>query len=137
MEFLPHRLGPDRSEEYASPWRSLIDAGSVLPLGSDFTIYSHNPLTGIYAAITRQNEDGTPEEGFYAEEAMTRGEALRGYTIWPAYAAFLEDVVGSIEVGKYADIVVFDHDILSIEPAEILNTGVDFTIVDGKVVYER
>ena len=137
MEFLPHRLGPDRAAKYASPWRSLIDAGSVLPLGSDFAIYSHNPLTGFYAAITRQNEDGTPAEGFYAEEAMTREEALRGYTIWPAYAAFLENVVGSIEVGKYADLVVFDQDILSIEPAEILETNVDFTIVDGKVVYER
>lgn len=137
MEFLPHRVGAERAEEYASPWRSLIDAGSVLPLGSDFTIYSHNPLTGFYAAITRQNEDGTPAEGFYADESMTREEALRGYTIWPAYAAFLEGVVGSIEVGKYADLVVFDQDILSVEPAEILNTRADFTIVDGRVVYER
>jgi predicted amidohydrolase YtcJ len=137
MEFLPHRVGAERAEEYASPWRSLIDAGSVLPLGSDFTIYSHNPLTGFYAAITRQNEDGTPAEGFYADESMTREEALRGYTIWPAYAAFLENVVGSIEVGKYADLVVFDQDILSVEPAEILNTRADFTIVDGRVVYER
>lgn len=136
MEFLIHRLGEERAETYASPWRSLIDAGSVLPLGSDFTIYSHNPLTGFYAAVTRKNEDGTPEEGFYADEAMTREEALRGYTIWPAYAAFLEDVVGSIEVGKYADLVVFDRDILTIEPLEILNTKVDFTIVDGDVVYE-
>jgi predicted amidohydrolase YtcJ len=65
------------------------DAGGVLRLGSDFGIYSHNPLTGTYAAITRQNEDGTPPEGFYADEEMTREEAIRGYTIWPAYAAFL------------------------------------------------
>jgi len=135
MEFLVYRLGPERAESYASPWRALVDAGSILAFGSDHTIYSHNPLTGFYAAITRQNEDGTPHEGYYANQVLTREEALRGYTIGPAYAAFLEDKVGSIEVGKYADLTVFDRDILTIEPAEILATSVAFTIVDGRVVY--
>ena len=68
---------------------------------------------------------------------MTREEASKGYTIWPAYAAFWEDVVGSIEVGKYADIVVLFKDILTIEPKEILTTKVLYTIVDGRVVYQK
>jgi predicted amidohydrolase YtcJ len=137
MEFLVYRLGPDRAESYASPWKSLLETGSVLAFGSDHTIYSHNPLTGFYAAITRKNEDGTPEEGYYTEQALTREEALEGYTIGPAYAAFLEDKVGSIEVGKYADLTVFDKDILTIEPAEVLETQVAYTIVDGRIVFEN
>ncbi|NHJ48454.1 MAG: amidohydrolase [Asgard group archaeon] len=72
MEFLIERLGAERARIYASPWRSLIDAGSKIPCGSDFTIYSHNPLTGFYAAITRKREDGTPEDGFYSDQCMTR-----------------------------------------------------------------
>ena len=82
------------------------------------------------------NEDGTPPEGYYAEQALSREDALRGYTIGPAYAAFLENKVGSIEVGKYADLTVFDRDILTIEPAEILTTRVAYTVVDGRIVYE-
>lgn len=137
MEFLIDRLGPDRARSYASPWQALVQSGSVLAFGSDHTIYSHNPLTGFYAAITRKNEDGTPAEGYYPEQAVSREDALRGYTIGPAYAAFLEDKVGSIEVGKYADVTVFDRDILTIEPVEILNTLVVNTIVDGRMVYQR
>ena len=76
------------------------------------------------------------EEGYYAEQALSREEALRGYTTGPAYAAFLEDEVGSIEVGKFADLTVFDRDILTIEPSEILETRVAYTIVDGRIVFE-
>jgi predicted amidohydrolase YtcJ len=137
MEFLEERMGLERVAEYASPWRSFVETGNPLPFGSDFTIYSHNPLTGFFAAVTRMNEDGTPEGGFQPKQALSREEALKGYTIWPAYAAFLEDVIGSIEVGKYADLTVFDRDILSVEPLEILQTEVLFTIVDGTVVHER
>jgi predicted amidohydrolase YtcJ len=115
----------------------LVETGSVLAFGSDHTIYSHNPLTGFYAAITRKNEDGTPEDGYYAEQTLSREDALRGYTIGPAYAAFLDIKVGSIELGKYADLTVFENDILTIEPAEILDTRVALTIVDGRIVYEN
>lgn len=137
MEFLVDRLGEERCKAMASPWRSFIDAGCVLPCGSDHAIYSHNPMTGIYAAVTRKWEDGTPEDGYYSKQAMTREEAIRGYTIWPAYSAFLEDVVGSIEKGKYADITVWDKDVLTIEPADILKTKPEYTIVAGRIVYER
>jgi predicted amidohydrolase YtcJ len=137
MEFLVYRLGPERAESYASPWQALNVSGSVLAFGSDHTIYSHNPLTGFYAAITRKNEDGTPEDGYYAEQALSREDALRGYTIGTAFAAFLEEKVGSIEVGKYADLTVFDSDILTIEPAEIITTRVAYAIVDGRIVFEN
>jgi predicted amidohydrolase YtcJ len=131
MEFLPFRL----CRTMASPWRDLIDSGSIIPGGSDFAIYSHNPLTGIYAAVTRKLEDGTPKEGYYPEQCMTREEAVKAYTIWPAYAAFWEDVVGSIEVGKLADLTVFDRDISTIPEREILETEVLQTIVGGRIAY--
>jgi predicted amidohydrolase YtcJ len=137
MEFLPERLGEERTQDMASPWRALIDAGSVIPCGSDFTIYSHNPLTGFYAAVTRKWEDGTPPDGWQPEQRMTREEALKGYTIWPAYAAFWEDILGSIEVGKKADLAVFDQDILTIPEEEILETEVLYTVVGGQIVFER
>jgi len=137
MEFLMERLGEERCKEMASPWRSLIEAGCILPCGSDFAIYSHNPLTGIYAAVTRKNSNGLPPEGYFSNQCMTREEAIKGYTLWPAYAAFLEDKLGSIEVGKYADISVFDKDILSIPDQEILSTQAMYTIVNGILVFER
>jgi predicted amidohydrolase YtcJ len=137
MELLVDRLGESRTNAMASPWRALIDSGSVIACGSDFTIYSHNPLTGFHAAVTRQLDDGTPEAGWQPEQSMTREEALKCYTLWPAYAAFWEGVVGSIEVGKLADLTAFDRDIMTIPEDEILDTNVLYTIVGGKVVYER
>ena len=136
MVFLPERLGERRCREYASPWRTYIKSGSILPCGSDFAIYSHNPLTGIYAAVTRQDEKGYPEEGWQPEQRLTREEALKGYTIWPAYAAFQDDLVGSLEAGKLADLVVLDKDILTIPPKEILQTHPVLTMVGGKIVYK-
>jgi predicted amidohydrolase YtcJ len=136
MEFLIERLGEERCRKMASPWRSLIDAGSIVACGSDFSIYSHNPLTGFYAAVTRKREDGIPEAGWQPEQRMTREEALMGYTFWPAYASFWENVVGSIETGKMADLTVWDRDILSVPEEEILKTKALYTIVGGKIVYQ-
>ena len=137
MDFVEDRIGSERAEAGAYVWRSFLDAGAVIASGSDFTVESHRPLWGFYSAVTRQDHDGNPEGGWFPEQRMTREEALRSYTIWPAYAAFLEDVVGSIEEGKYADIVVLDNDILEVSVKEILTTQVLFTIVNGKVVFER
>lgn len=136
MTFLADRIGEERCRASASPWRSLIDEGCVIPCGSDFAIYSHNPLDGIHAAITRQDENGNPQGGWYPGQRMTREEAVKGYTIWAAYAAFREDILGSLEVGKLADIVVFDKNILVVEPEEILTTSVLYTIVGGQIVYQ-
>ncbi len=137
MVFIADRIGEKRSEESGSPWRKMIDAGLEPANGSDFTIESHKPLWGIYAAITRQDHTGWPEGGWYGDQRMTREEAIRGYTIWAAKAAFWENVLGSIEVGKLADIVVLDSDILECTPKEILSTEVLYTIVNGEVVYSK
>lgn len=134
MYFVEDRVGKERAEG-AYAWRWFIDAGLVIPCGSDFPVESNNPMMGIYAAVTRQDAEGWPETGWYPEQRMTREEAIKGFTIWAAYAAFQEDVLGSIEVGKYADFTVLDKDILEVQPKEILTAKVVYTIVGGKIRY--
>lgn len=137
MVFLESRIGAKRCEQLASPWRSLIDAGCEPACGSDFMVESHRPLWGIYAAVTRQNQQGKPTEGWHAKQRMTREEAIRGYTIWPAKAAFLEHALGSLEPGKLADIVVLDTNLLQCPAEDIFSAKVLLTIVDGKFVYKN
>ncbi len=134
MYFVENRVGKERAQG-AYAWRSFIDAGSKIPCGSDFPIESNNPMLGIYAAITRQDQEGLPEGGWFPEQRMTTEEAVKGFTIWAAYGAFMEDVLGSIEAGKFADFTILDKNILEIEPREILTTKVLYTIVAGKVRY--
>jgi len=137
MGFMHSRIGEHRSQESASPWRNMIDAGLEPANGSDFAVESHKPLWGIYAAITRQDHNGKPENGWYAEQRMTREEAIKGYTIWAAKAAFWEEITGSLEVGKLADIVILDTDLLTCDPKEIIDAKVLLTMVNGEVVYEQ
>jgi hypothetical protein len=134
MIFVEDRVGHKRSEG-AYAWRWFLDAGLVIPCGSDFPVESNNPLLGIYAAITRQDVHENPAGGWNPEQRMTIEEAIKGFTIWAAYAAFQEDVLGSIEKGKLADFTVLDKDILTIDPRDILNTKVVYTIIGGKVRY--
>jgi predicted amidohydrolase YtcJ len=136
MPWAPKRLGPERTRG-AYAWRQLMDTGARIANGSDFPVENNNPLWGIYAAVTRQDHDGRPQEAWQPEERMTRKEALRSFTIDAAYAAFEEDVKGSLEVGKYADFVVFDNDIVKISARELLETSVVMTILDGEIVYEE
>ncbi|MGI9262819.1 MAG: amidohydrolase [Woeseiaceae bacterium] len=136
MPIVEDRIGPVRMKG-AYAWRSFIDAGLPVAAGSDFTVESHRPLWGFYAGVTRQNHAGQPAGGWMPEQVLSREEAVRAYTNWPAYAAFLEDKTGSLEVGKYADIVVLDKDLLEIPAAEILETNVEMTIVAGEVVFQR
>ena len=93
-----------------------------------------SPIASYYASVTRMMPDGTP---FYPAQKMTREEALRSYTLNGAYAAFEEDVKGSITPGKYADFTVLDRDILTVPDAEIPDTKVDLTIIGGVVKYQR
>jgi predicted amidohydrolase YtcJ len=95
-----------------------------------------NPLLGFYAAITRQDADGYPEDGWYPEEALTREEALRGFTLDAAYAAFQEADLGSLEPGKWADFIVLSRNIMTIPPPEVLDTRVLATYLGGTAVYE-
>jgi len=134
MYWAEERVGPERVRG-AYAWRSLLDAGSIIPAGSDFPVESPDPLLGFYAAITRQDLDGWPEGGWYGEQRMTRQEALKAFTTWGAYAAFQEGVKGSLEPGKWADLVVLSDDLMSIPAEEIPTVRVDLTIVAGRVVF--
>ena len=136
MSFVEARIGPVRARGgYA--WRDFLKAGLIIPSGSDFPVESVNPLLGIYAAVTRQDIEGRPEGGWHPEQRMTIEEAVKGFTIWAAYAAFRENLLGSIEAGKLADFTVLDRDILASDPRDILSAKVLYTIVGGRVVYER
>ncbi len=130
------RVGPDRLRTtYA--FRDLVDASASLTFGSDWTVAPIDPLLGIYGAVTRRTIDGANPGGWVPEQRIMVEEAVRGYTTNNAYGSYLEDVLGTIEVGKYADLVVLSDDIFEIDPVEIENTKVDLTIVGGVVAYER
>jgi predicted amidohydrolase YtcJ len=120
----------------AYAWRSLLDTGVPVPNGSDFPVELVNPLRSFHAAVSRQDANDWPAGGWHPEQRMTREEALRSMTIWPAYAGFQEDVLGSLTPGKYADFVVLDQDIMRVPAELILSTRVLSTWVGGKKVYE-
>ena len=126
MAWAEARVGPERIVG-AYAWRSLIDSGAIIAGGSDFPIESMNPLVSIHAAVTRG--------GWTLTQRMTREEAMKSFTIWAAHAAFEEDDKGSIAVGKLADIVVLDRDVLDGEPSVLLEAKVEQTIVGGEIVY--
>ncbi len=134
MRFIEDRIGKERAK-YSYAWRSFIDAGHLIPCGSDFPVESVNPLFGIYSAVSRQDQEGLPENGWHPEQRMTIEEAIKGFTIWAAYGAWQEDILGSIEIGNMADITILDKDLLSVDKAEILDTKVLATIVGGEVKY--
>ena len=136
LYFAPDRLGKDRLVG-AYPWRSLIDAGSIIAGGSDAPVERGDPRIEFYAAVARKSLDGFSNEDWHPEEAVTRAEALKMFTIWPAYAAFQENDLGTIEIGKLADFTVFSADIMTIPEAEILDVEVVMTVVDGEIVYEN
>lgn len=136
LNFAPARLGPERLA-YAYPWQPLIDRGLRIPAGSDAPVEAGDPRIEFYAAITRARLDGTAGDGWHPEFAVSREDALRMFTLWPAYGAFQEKERGSISVGKYADLTVFDTDFMSAEPAAILEAETVLTLVGGRVTYTR
>ena len=135
LHFAPDRLGPDRlGGAYA--WRALIDAGSIIAGGSDAPVERGDPLIEFYAAVARRDLKGFQGDNWAPEQAVTREEALKMFTLWPAYASFQETELGTIEVGKRADFTVFSADIMAIDEAEIPKAKALMTIVDGEVIYE-
>lgn len=136
MPWAGDRVGPRRLEG-AYAWRKVLKAGGRLALGSDFPVESADPRLGLYAAITRQDLQGNPPGGWMPGERLTREEALRGFTLDAAWSLFLDKEVGSLEVGKRADLTVFARDPMTIPEAEIPRAAIDYTVVDGRVVYER
>ena len=135
LHFAPSRLGMQRvGNGYV--WRNLIDLGVVVAGGSDAPVEIGDPRIEFYAAIARKDLDGFYDRGWHLEQAVTREEALKMFTIWPAFAAFQEDVNGTIEVGKLADLTIFSKDIMKVPEEEILEAQVIMTIVNGKIVFE-
>ncbi len=118
-------------------FRSLLDSGARLLFGSDWTVAPLDPIAGIHAAVTRRTLDGAHPDGWVPAERISLDEALRAYTADAAYGAFAEDVLGTIERGKLADLVVLSTDPFMFEAARIREVRVDATIVDGDVVFER
>ena len=126
------RLGAKRAEEGAYLWRDLMNSGAVVMNGTDTPVEDIDPIPGFYASVTRKLNDGSL---FFPDQRMTREEALQSYTLNNAYAAFAEDVMGSLTPGKFADIVVLSKDIMTIPEDEILSARVVYTILGGNVVY--
>ncbi|MEM8558936.1 MAG: amidohydrolase [Bacteroidota bacterium] len=134
MPWAEDRVGPTRILG-AYAWRTVLDAGGRLALGSDFPVERVDPMLGFYAAVTRQDAAGMPEGGWYPDQRLTRAEALRGFTLDAAYAAFMEDEVGSLEVGKRADFVLLSQDLMTVPVEDLLNTRVLATYLDGQRIY--
>lgn len=130
----PDRLGGTRLDG-AYAWRALIDAGAVIAGGSDAPVERGDPLIEFYAAVARRGLDGYRDENWRPDQAVTREEALKMFTLQPAYASFQEDALGTIEPGKRADFTVFSRDIMTVPEADILDAEAVMTVVDGEIVY--
>lgn len=128
------RLGETRAARGAYVWKDLIESGAVVTNGTDAPVEDVDPIQSYHCTVTRALDDGTR---FFPEQALTREQALRTYTLNNAYAAFEEDLKGSLEPGKLADIVVLSRDIMTIPAERIPGTAVLYTIVGGRVLYER
>lgn len=135
LHFAPSRLGIKRLEG-AYAWQSFIKTGSILIAGSDAPVERGEPMIEFYAAVARRDMKGFSGEGWHPEQAVTREQALKMFTLWPAYAAFEEKIKGSIEVGKLADLTVFSADIMKISEPEILKVRCLMTIIGGEIVFE-
>lgn len=133
MPWAEKRIGAERIAG-AYVWRSILDSGAHLAAGSDFPVERVAPLLGVYAAVTREDADGTPAGGWLPEQRMTLEEAMRAFTAEAAYAAFVEDYRGILKPGFVADLTVFDR---KLQPdATLLQTEVDMTVVGGAVMFE-
>jgi predicted amidohydrolase YtcJ len=131
--FVPARLGGARAAEGAYVWQKLMQAGAIVTNGTDAPVEDVDPLPNYYAAVTRKVSDGSV---FYAGQTMTRLEALRAYTINNAFAAFEDDIKGTLSIGKLADITVLTRDITRVPDEEITQTKVAYTIIGGTVAYQ-
>jgi predicted amidohydrolase YtcJ len=136
MYWAGDRLGKDRIKN-AYAYKKLLDQAGVVALGSDFPVEHINPLYGFHAAVARQDAKGYPKEGFQMEDALSREATLRGMTIWAAQANFEEKNLGSIEVGKRADFVWLQEDLMQLAAEKIRDLPVQKTFVGGVAVFEK
>ncbi len=136
MRWAGQRLGPERSLG-AYAWRTMLRQGGRLAFGTDYPVEPMDPRRGLYACITRELPEGGPAGGWVPEEKISVEECIQAYTLGSAYAEFEEQNKGQIAAGKYADIVVFAEDLTRIPPRQILTTPVVFTLVGGRIVYQK
>jgi predicted amidohydrolase YtcJ len=130
------KIGKERAQRtYA--FKSFLDSGVRIACGSDWYVAPLSPILGIYAAVTRRTLDGRNPDGWYPEQKLSLEEVIKGYTLDAAYAEFSEDIKGSIEEGKLADIVVISQDLFQIPPENIADTEVLMTVLNGKIVYRK
>lgn len=132
--YVIERLGAKRAEEGAYVWQKLMKSGAVVSNGTDAPVEDVDPIANYYATVSRKTKTG---QVFYPDQRMSRMEALKSYTLNPAYAAFEESAKGSLKVGKLADMTVLSKDITTIPEDEIPTARVSYTIVGGKVVYKK
>ena len=134
MYWAEARLGPERVKG-AYAWRTILQSGGRLALGSDFPVEEVNPFLGIHAAVTRQDQKQWPAGGWYPSQRLTLAEAIRGFTLDAAYAAFEEKTRGTIEPGKLADLTIVEGDLVAMPKTELYRTKVRYTVVGGEVVF--
>ena len=130
------RLGKERIESGAYVWRDLLNAGVHIANGTDVPVEPINPIANFYASVARKTLKGLPDEGYEIGQKLSRHETLKSMTLWNAYAAFEEAEVGSISVGKRADMTVTDQNLMTIDETQILATKPVMTIVGGEIVYQ-
>jgi len=135
MYWAEDRVGAERIKG-AYAYKELLEKTGRIALGTDFPVEQVNPMYTFYAAVARKDLKNYPENGFQMKDALTREEALRGMTIWAAFANFEEDEKGSIEVGKFADFTILDKDIMKVDENELPNIKVVATFINGEKVYE-
>lgn len=133
--FAPRRLGEKRlAGAYA--WQSLLKSGAIIAAGSDAPVEKGEPMIEFYAAVARKGTNGFTGPGWHPEQAVTREQALKMLTRWPAYAAFQENDKGSIEPGKLADLTILSDDIMKIPEPDILRTHCLMTVIGGEIVFD-
>lgn len=136
MNMAEDRIGSERIKG-AYAWQRFLDQNTIIAAGSDFPVEDVNPFYGLYSAVTRKDHEGRPPEGWYSEQSLSRVEALRSFTIDAAYAAHQEDILGTLEPGKWADFIVIDRDYFEVPASEIWQTEVLETWVAGEKVYQK
>jgi hypothetical protein len=136
MYWAEDRVGKERMKG-AYAFKKLLNTYGKIALGTDFPVEQVNPFLTFYAATIRKDINNYPKDGFQMENVLTREETLKGMTIWAAYSNFEEDEKGSIEVGKFADFVILNQNILEVEGSKIPETRVVSTFVNGEKVYSK